>query len=1038
MSESVINLLDDDDDSSVDEGTCHRRPAAQAIHNPYSKPKTPKSTLSIAMLSSTKGAAKSRVKSSVPSRKGGNNTELQSGVVFEDNEITSNNSKVSDSEDDVYQTYTKEQEDRRRKGERPILFHDPDFQAIPSSIEGKNTKSVITCRCKGQIPAKMSYKKENGRPYYRCSNNKCKYFKWAFSAELMQWYRFGSHTGHKIVNRNNGFRADDLVQGKVGDCWFLSALAVVAERPDLIMRLFNNGTFNTISEYGMVRVNLFLDGYWKTITIDTFLPCIVDNASEKDLQQALQASLGKTGGAAPSRTLSSSSSSSFSSSKYDPNALADSCREVLDKTRDFLERNSMYAFRQPNIHTFETTTTTNFQQTLPSILQRPVDSQDLAYSKAKHNQLWVQYVEKAYAKSHGCYQAISGGQIAEAFLDLTGAPTLECYFDHKDFEPRNFWYRLMHYRKKKLPMGCGTSSSAVGIIGMHAYSILDVVEVKNVDFKFFMETGVAHGNVSGFTEYDGTVRLLKIRNPHGQGEWKGDFSDKSDIWEKLLQHQQHGSGQSLQRSMKNDGTFWIDYDNFLLGFTNVDIVLAFLGNHAKSFSSNFPIKKSTHRCARTFEVSLLEGEDYKDETVELYIMGIQKTKRGASKGRVDRKKSYKPGDLGILVCEVENGESEEGETLNFQSIQGKCFGLTRNGHLSILLKREANKRLVVMPISFGHPAATDKDLPFVLRFVSDAPLFIRERSKVPSMDLVMQAFCLSPCRRVNEHREQKVLLQESMFRLVETKCSGTIFLYLVVNESEMKKQNLDISGISISVEANCRGMSCRTDQGLLQHETVAKGKKFTAAWRRFTCDFLGEKKSRLLLVLFQSGVDTEFKSLVCKRITARKLGSLKPEFNTMDKFLKTPPDTSNQYHTRGIFNSVDENDGVGFDSFSENNSSFQNTVEHAMMEQTTSMSRDDMEMQQALELSMLERSKREHPEVLETDDDLSRALKLSMEESQQQKVAAKNMIVDLTEDETPTKRQKTDPSSVEPSVAEKRRLAREAALNRMNLQQEHN
>ena len=112
-----------------------------------------------------------------------------------------------------------------------------------------------------------------------------------------------------------------------------------------------------------------------------------------------------------------------------------------------------------------------------------------------------------------------------------------------------------------------------------------------------------------------------------------------------------------------------------------------------------------------------------------------------------------------------------------------------------------------------------------------------------------------------------------------------------------------------------------------------------------------------------------------------------------------------------------------------------------MMEQTTSMSRDDMEMQQALELSMLERSKREHPEVLETDDDLSRALKLSMEESQQQKVAAKNMIVDLTEDETPTKRQKTDPSSVEskkPSVAEKRRLAREAALNRMNLQQEHN
>lgn len=47
----------------------------------------------------------------------------------------------------------------------------------------------------------------------------------------------------------------------------------------------------------------------------------------------------------------------------------------------------------------------------------------------------------------------------------------------------------------------------------------------------------------------------------------------------------------LKRTMVNDGTFWIDYDSFLMGFHNVDVVLAFKGNHAKSFASSFPERK---------------------------------------------------------------------------------------------------------------------------------------------------------------------------------------------------------------------------------------------------------------------------------------------------------------------------------------------------------------------------------------------------------------------------------------------------------------
>lgn len=120
-------------------------------------------------------------------------------------------------------------------------------------------------------------------------------------------------------------------------------------------------------------------------------------------------------------------------------------------------------------------------------------------------------------------------------------------------------------------MGCGTSTSQVGIIGGHAYSVLDVKEIKNVRFDFFKDkifSGVM-GNVSGFTEFDGTVRLLRIRNPHGKSEWKGEFSDNSPIWEKLLQNKGtcssswSSSSSKLDspepiRTMKDDGTFWID------------------------------------------------------------------------------------------------------------------------------------------------------------------------------------------------------------------------------------------------------------------------------------------------------------------------------------------------------------------------------------------------------------------------------------------------------------------------------------------------
>lgn len=195
----------------------------------------------------------------------------------------------------------------------------------------------------------------------------------------------------------------------------IPALAVVAERPDLITRLF--GTFDNNNPYGMVQVNLFVDGFWTKITLDNFLPCMIDNDAEDQLQQALKASLGLSTSTfqGPGYTLSGSSASAvknsesneddknnendFESSKFDPFVLTNKTRQVLANTRQYLREQQTtptnpYAKKSSSIegwHDFVKNSPAALS-TIPPNLHRAVATDDLAYSKAKHQQLWVPFL----------------------------------------------------------------------------------------------------------------------------------------------------------------------------------------------------------------------------------------------------------------------------------------------------------------------------------------------------------------------------------------------------------------------------------------------------------------------------------------------------------------------------------------------------------------------------------------------------------------------------------------------------------------------
>jgi hypothetical protein len=80
----------------------------------------------------------------------------------------------------------------------------------------------------------------------------------------------------------------------------------------------------------------------------------------------------------------------------------------------------------------------------------PCKNKEPVFSSANGNELWVILLEKAWAKLHGSYERIIGGQSHLTFRDLTGAPSFE--FETKD---EDAWQRISEGDKKDFIMAAG-------------------------------------------------------------------------------------------------------------------------------------------------------------------------------------------------------------------------------------------------------------------------------------------------------------------------------------------------------------------------------------------------------------------------------------------------------------------------------------------------------------------------------------------------------------------------------------------------------
>uniref|UniRef100_A0A8P4K1W4 Calpain-2 catalytic subunit n=1 Tax=Dicentrarchus labrax TaxID=13489 RepID=A0A8P4K1W4_DICLA len=182
----------------------------------------------------------------------------------------------------------------------------------------------------------------------------------------------------------------------------------------------------------------------------------------------------------------------------------------------------------------------------------PVKDDELLFvHSAEGKEFWSALLEKAYAKMNGCYEALSGGSTTEGFEDFTGGIAEV----HELSRPSPHLFHIIQKAQSRGSlMGCSidiTSSAdseaitSQKLVKGHAYSVTGAAEV----------------------EYRGEmVKLIRIRNPWGQVEWTGAWSDDSTQWRYI-------SDEDRERlsHRSEDGEFWMSFSDFLQHYSRLEI-----------------------------------------------------------------------------------------------------------------------------------------------------------------------------------------------------------------------------------------------------------------------------------------------------------------------------------------------------------------------------------------------------------------------------------------------------------------------------------
>ena len=434
--------------------------------------------------------------------------------------------------------------------------------------------------------------------------------------DVMGWEKYNWCRVEDILNSKNyqvfedGISPDDIIQGSIGDCYFLSAVGSLTKFTHYIDRLFLTKERTKEHLYG---VYIYLNASWKLVIIDDFLP--------------------------------------YTGKKF----------------RKF------------------------------------------AFSSSYGKELWVALLEKAWAKVNGNYAKIGcGGSPTEIFDVLTEAYTEQVQINpyYKDY----IWETMINAEKKGYIMTAGTSSDIanlnldeVGLSPGHAYTVLGVMEI---------DTG------------KGVEKVVRLRNPYGNGEFNGDWSDYSSKWTPELK-------KKYNLVIKDDGDFYMAFDDFL----NYYITLGVCKLHPGYKTTSLKIKNPT-QCQIT-KVTVNEDE------VHAFLQLYQKNPRIPLKDGTRHKLVY---NFIMLVDE------------NFNYIYSVSNSNMHNGIEQNLKK---GTYYLLSDVNYRYADPNKKNYSYVVTCYSKTALNLENVTLNFDVTNIIQSAVYSYCRRY----------------VPPTQCSNGVYLY---------------------------------------------------------------------------------------------------------------------------------------------------------------------------------------------------------------------------------------------------------------------
>ncbi|XP_026216535.1 calpain-9 isoform X1 [Anabas testudineus] len=449
-----------------------------------------------------------------------------------------------------------------------------------------------------------------------------------------------------------------------------------------------------------------------------------------------------------------------------------------------------------------------------------------------NNEFWSALMEKAYAKLNGSYEALKGGSTMEAMEDFTGGVG-------ETYETKSASENLFTIMKKALDrgslMGCSidiTSSAeseaktTTGLVKGHAYSI----------------TGLDMVNFRGQN-----IQLIRIRNPWGEVEWNGPWSDNSREWNYI----DKADKARLQQNSLDDGEFWMEFGDFRKNYDKVEIcnltpdaltddtkhqweVNAFEGNWIRGSTAggcrNFI---DTFWTNPQFKLELQHTDDNHD-LCSVVIAVMQKNRRKLRKEGLDLE------TIGFAVYEAPDDEDQVGKDF-FRYHPSKARSRT------YINMREVSERFTLPPGKYLLVPTTfqpHQEADFLVRIFSEKKAEALEMGSNVVADLPAPPIPNPPQAETNEEKGLRKLFEQLAG---DDQAISVRELQQLLNGVLSRRKEIKFDGLSLSTCHSIINLMDVDNTGMLEFQEFKvfweKMKKWIMLFLAFDTDRSGKMSS---------------------------------------------------------------------------------------------------------------------------------------------------------------------------------------------------